>query len=35
MTKPQVIMTEGQEDCLWEKELFGNKNPQWLLDTVL
>ena len=32
--KAQVI-TEEQEDCLWEKGLLGDKTPQQLLDTLI
>ena len=32
--KAQVI-TEEQENCLWEKGLLGDRNPQQLLDTLI
>ena len=34
MKKAQVI-SEDQEDCLWEKGLLGDKTPQQLLDTLI
>ena len=33
--KKAEVITEEQENCLWEKGLLGDKNPQQLLDTLI
>ena len=33
--KKAEVITEKQENCLWEKGLLGDQHPQQLLDTLI